>query len=61
MDKVSSDERNAIVIKKYANRRLYNTSTSSYVTLCTLSKMVKQGLDFIDQEAKSGKTLPARI
>ncbi|MCP8895921.1 polyhydroxyalkanoate synthesis repressor PhaR [Shinella daejeonensis] len=43
-----------IVIKKYANRRLYNTGTSTYVTLDDLAVMVKKGEDFIVQDAKSG-------
>ncbi|GJL93953.1 MAG: polyhydroxyalkanoate synthesis repressor PhaR [Hyphococcus sp.] len=44
----------ATVIKKYANRRLYNTATSSYVTLDFLSEMVKNGEDFVVFDAKSG-------
>ena len=43
-----------IVIKKYANRRLYNTGTSTYVTLEDLAEMVKKGEDFTVQDAKSG-------
>jgi polyhydroxyalkanoate synthesis repressor PhaR len=43
-----------IVIKKYANRRLYNTGTSTYVTLEDLAAMVKRGEDFTVQDAKSG-------
>jgi polyhydroxyalkanoate synthesis repressor PhaR len=42
------------VIKKYANRRLYNTGTSTYVTLEDLAEMVKKGEDFTVQDAKSG-------
>lgn len=42
-----------VVIKKYANRRLYNTSTSSYVTLDYLAEMVKAGQDFVVYDAKS--------
>ncbi len=42
-----------IVIKKYANRRLYNTATSSYVTLDYLSEMVKNGQDFVVYDAKT--------
>lgn len=42
------------VIKKYANRRLYNTGTSTYVTLDDLAQMVKRGEDFTVQDAKSG-------
>jgi polyhydroxyalkanoate synthesis repressor PhaR len=43
-----------VIIKKYANRRLYNTGTSTYVTLEDLAKMVKKGEDFLVQDAKSG-------
>src|SRR6201990_329658 len=43
-----------IVIKKYANRRLYNTGTSTYVTLDDLAQMVKRGEDFAVQDAKTG-------
>jgi polyhydroxyalkanoate synthesis repressor PhaR len=50
-----------IVIKKYANRRLYNTSTSAYVTLEHLSEMVHQGLDFIVQDAKSGEDITRAV
>ena len=43
-----------IIIKKYANRRLYNTGTSTYVTLDDLAVMVKNGDDFVVLDAKSG-------
>jgi len=43
-----------ITIKKYANRRLYNTATSSYVTLEHLCRMVKEGVDFNVYDAKTG-------
>jgi polyhydroxyalkanoate synthesis repressor PhaR len=46
-----------VVIKKYANRRLYNTDTSSYVTLDDLAAMVKGGRDFVVFDAKSGDDL----
>lgn len=46
-----------ITIKKYANRRLYNTATSSYVTLDHLSQMVKEGVDFVVYDAKSGEDI----
>jgi polyhydroxyalkanoate synthesis repressor PhaR len=46
-----------IVIKKYANRRLYNTSTSTYVTLEDLADMVKKGEDFSVQDAKTGEDI----
>lgn len=50
-----------IVIKKYANRRLYNTDTSSYVTLDDLCDMVKEGSDFIVYDAKSGEDLTRQV
>ncbi len=43
-----------VVIKKYANRRLYNTEASSYVTLEDLASMVREGRDFVVYDAKSG-------
>lgn len=43
-----------VTIKKYANRRLYNTATSSYVTLDDLCRMVKDGVEFIVYDAKTG-------
>jgi polyhydroxyalkanoate synthesis repressor PhaR len=43
-----------VVIKKYANRRLYNTSTSAYVTLDHLAQMVKNKTDFVVYDAKTG-------
>ena len=46
-----------IVIKKYANRRLYNTGTSTYVTLDDLAVMVKKGEDFTVQDAKTGEDI----
>jgi polyhydroxyalkanoate synthesis repressor PhaR len=50
-----------IVVKKYANRRLYNTSTSTYVTLDRLSEMVKTGVDFVVQDAKSGDDITRAV
>ena len=46
-------EGDRVIIKKYANRRLYNTATSSYVTLDNLSDMVRQGVDFVVYDAKT--------
>jgi polyhydroxyalkanoate synthesis repressor PhaR len=46
-----------VVIKKYANRRLYNTGTSTYVTLEDLAEMVRNGEDFTVQDAKSGEDI----
>jgi polyhydroxyalkanoate synthesis repressor PhaR len=47
----------AVTIKKYANRRLYNTGTSTYVTLEDLAEMVKKGEDFTVQDAKTGEDI----
>ena len=49
------------VVKKYANRRIYNTATSSYVTLDDLSKMVRRGEHFVVYDAKSGEDLTRSI
>jgi polyhydroxyalkanoate synthesis repressor PhaR len=46
-----------VVIKKYANRRLYNTGTSTYVTLEDLAEMVKRGEEFSVQDAKTGEDI----
>ena len=46
-----------VVIKKYANRRLYNTGTSTYVTLEDLAEMVKKGDEFTVQDAKTGEDI----
>jgi polyhydroxyalkanoate synthesis repressor PhaR len=46
-----------VVVKKYANRRLYNTGTSTYVTLEDLAAMVKRGEDFSVQDAKTGEDI----
>lgn len=50
-----------VIIKKYANRRLYDTSTSSYVTLDHLSNLVKDGVDFEVVDAKSGENLTRAV
>jgi len=50
-----------IIIKKYANRRLYNTGTSAYVTLDHLSDLVKQEIPFVVQDAKSGEDITRQI
>jgi polyhydroxyalkanoate synthesis repressor PhaR len=58
-DNTSSDA--PVVIKKYANRRLYNTSTSSYVTLDDLADMVKKGTDFSVYDAKTGEDITRSV
>ena len=50
-----------VVIKKYANRRLYNTDTSSYVTLDHLCQLVKDGTDFVVYDAKSGDDITRTV
>jgi polyhydroxyalkanoate synthesis repressor PhaR len=49
------------VIKKYANRRLYNTGTSTYVTLEDLAQMVRAGEDFLVHDARSGEDLTRSV
>ena len=49
------------VVKKYANRRLYNTKTSAYVTLEHLAGMVRAGEDFVVVDAKSGEDLTRSV
>jgi polyhydroxyalkanoate synthesis repressor PhaR len=50
-----------VVIKKYANRRLYNTASSSYVTLEHLSDMVKKGVDFVVYDAKTNEDITRSV
>ncbi len=50
-----------ITIKKYANRRLYNTATSSYVTLEDLSAMVKEGIEFNVYDAKTSEDITRSV
>ena len=50
-----------VVIKKYANRRLYNTSKSSYVTLDHLAQMVRDGVEFVVRDAKSGDDITRSV
>ena len=50
-----------VTIKKYANRRLYNTAASSYVTLDNLAQMVKEGVDFVVYDAKSGDDITRSV
>jgi polyhydroxyalkanoate synthesis repressor PhaR len=57
----AGDAAKPVTIKKYANRRLYNTATSSYVTLDNLSHMVKEGTDFVVYDAKSGEDITRSV
>jgi len=56
-----SQTKEPVIIKKYANRRLYNTGTSTYVTLEDLAIMVKNGEDFIVYDAKTGEDITRSV
>ena len=56
-----AEEKQPITIKKYANRRLYNTGTSTYVTLEDLAVMVKSGEDFVVFDAKTGEDITRSV
>ena len=56
-----SKENTPIAIKKYANRRLYHTGTSTYVTLDDLAAMVKRGENFVVTDAKSGEDITRSV
>ena len=58
-DKGEKSER--IVIKKYANRRLYNTGASTYVTLDHLAELVRKGADFVVYDAKSNEDITRQV
>jgi polyhydroxyalkanoate synthesis repressor PhaR len=60
-DHSGDQDKQPITIKKYANRRLYNTATSSYVTLDHLCQMVKDGHDFVVYDAKSGEDITRSV
>jgi polyhydroxyalkanoate synthesis repressor PhaR len=63
-DTVAEDKKDPkpdVVIKKYANRRLYNTATSAYVTLDDLAGMVKTGTNFVVYDAKSGDDITRSV
>lgn len=57
----SGEPGDAIIIKKYANRRLYNTASSSYITLEDLAKMVRENVEFQVLDAKSGDDITHSI
>ncbi len=60
-EKPSSPAQPPIVVKKYANRRLYNTSSSSYVTLDELAHLLRAGKDFVVFDAKSGDEITRSV
>ena len=59
--KAEAPDDGTVVIKKYANRRLYNTATSSYVTLDDLRKMVQQDVAFRVVDAKTAEDLTRAV
>lgn len=58
---MSEAKGDTVVIKKYANRRLYNTKSSSYITLDHLAKMTREGIDFKVLDAKTGTDITHQI
>ena len=56
-----ADDGGAVVIKKYANRRLYNTGTSSYITLEDIAEMVREETEFRVVDAKTGEDITHQI
>lgn len=56
-----ADGKQPTVVKKYANRRLYNTATSSYVTLDDLARMIREGGDFVVYDAKTGEDITRSV
>ena len=58
---MAEDKKEPVTIKKYANRRLYNTGTSTYVTLEDLAAMVKDGEDFVVYDAKTGEDITRSV
>jgi len=61
MTKKTVNESEPVVIKKYANRRLYNTETSSYITLDLLSQMTREGREFVVVDAKTGEDITHNV
>jgi polyhydroxyalkanoate synthesis repressor PhaR len=60
-EKKAGGEKGPVTIKKYANRRLYNTATSSYVTLDHLCQMVQDDVDFVVYDARSGEDITRSV
>ena len=60
-DSDTPSNKNPVIVKKYANRRLYNTATSSYVTLDDLAKLIKSGGDFVAYDAKTGEDITRSV
>jgi polyhydroxyalkanoate synthesis repressor PhaR len=61
MSDVSAATQGPVIVKKYANRRLYNTESSSYITLDNLAEMVRENRDFVVYDAKSGEDITRSV
>ncbi|MDE8651920.1 polyhydroxyalkanoate synthesis repressor PhaR [Novosphingobium album (ex Liu et al. 2023)] len=61
MSEASATSDDTVIIKKYANRRLYNTRSSSYITLDHLAKMTREGVEYKVLDAKSGADITHTI
>jgi polyhydroxyalkanoate synthesis repressor PhaR len=59
--KPGRDKGERVVIQKYANRRLYNKATSTYITLDNLAEMVREGVDFVVYDAKSNEDITRKV
>ena len=60
-DATAKADRPPVVVKKYANRRLYNTESSSYITLDSLAEMVRDGRDFVVYDAKTSEDITRSV
>lgn len=61
LPEAKAGEKPPVVVKKYANRRLYNTESSSYITLDNLADMVRHGRDFVVYDAKTGDDITRSV
>lgn len=61
MDETTGAGNDTVIIKKYANRRLYNTRSSSYITLDHLSRMTRENIDYKVIDAKTGADITHQI
>jgi len=61
MSETPAELPNPVIVKKYANRRLYNTESSSYITLDNLAEMVRENRDFVVYDAKSGEDITRSV
>ena len=61
MNETAAQPAQPVIVKKYANRRLYNTESSSYITLDNLAEMVRKDRDFVVYDAKSGEDITRAV